>query len=214
MTIRHHPSDETLAAYAAGTLDLGRRVVVASHVERCAACRGFVRGIEQIAGVMLEDLSPAPMSSDALARTLARIDREPARHAAKPVASVSDEPDMPACLKPYDMGPWRWVGPGVHMRPVLVPQTGNLRVFLLKGAPGIRLPQHSHEGTEFTSILTGSYHHEGGDFVAGDFEEADDNVEHRPIVGKDTACLCLVALEGQLKLSGFIGALLNPFVRL
>jgi putative transcriptional regulator len=213
MRNRHHPSDETLAAYAAGTLDPGRRVVVASHLERCAACRGFVRGAESVAGVMLEDLAPAPMSSEALARTLARIDREPVS-AAKAVAARLDEPDLPACLRPYDMGPWRWVGPGVHMRPVLVPETGKMRVFLLKGAPGIRLPQHSHEGAELTSILAGSDHHEGGDFLAGDFEEADDNVEHRPVVGQDMACLCLVALEGQLKLSGFIGALLNPFVRL
>lgn len=214
MSIRHHPSDDTLAAYAAGSLDLGRRVVVASHLERCAACRGFVRGAEKIAGVMLEDLSPAPMSPDALARTLARTEREPAERTAKPVASGPHEPGLPDCLKSYDMGPWRWVGPGVHMRPVLVPETGKMRVFLLKGAPGTRLPQHSHEGAEFTSILTGSYRHEGGDYLAGDFEEADDDVEHRPIVGKDMACVCLVALEGQLKLSGFIGALLNPFVRL
>lgn len=213
MSIRHHPSDETLAAYAAGSLDLGRRVVVASHLEHCPACRGFVRGAEEIAGVMLEDLSPAPMSSDALARTLARIERDPVP-AAKATAARHDEPGLPYCLKPYDMGPWRWVGPGVHMRPILVPDTGKMRVFLLKGAPGTRLPQHSHEGDEFTSILTGSYHHEGGDYLAGDFEEADNDVEHRPIVGKDMACICLVALDGQLKLSGFIGALLNPFVRL
>ena len=214
MSIRHHPSDETLASYAAGSLDLGRRVVVASHLERCAACRGFVRGMEKIAGVMLEDMSPAPLSVDALARTWARIDREPAQRAAKPVASRPGEPGLPDCLRSYEMGPWRWVGPGVHMRPILVPETGKMRVFLLKGAPGTRLPQHSHEGDEFTSILTGSYHHEGGDYLAGDFEEADDNVEHRPVVGKDMACICLVALEGQLKLSGFIGALHYPFVRL
>ncbi|MBS0245456.1 MAG: cupin domain-containing protein [Proteobacteria bacterium] len=219
MTIRHHPSNETLIAYTAGTLDLGRRLVVASHVERCAACRGFVHGLEKVAGVMLEDLSPAPMSADALAHMLARIDREPAARAAKslaakPLAPAHDEPGLPACLAPYEMGRWRWVGPGVQMRPVLVPETGKLRVFLLKGAPGIHLPQHSHEGSELTSILVGSYHHEGGDFRAGDFEEADADVEHRPIVGKDKACICLVALEGQLKLSGFIGSLLNPFVRL
>lgn len=214
MSIRHHPSDETLAAYAAGTLDLGRRLVVASHVERCIGCRGFVRGLEKAAGVMLEDLSPAPMSSDALTRTLARIDLEPLARAANAVAPALVEPGLPSCLAPYEMGRWRWVGPGVHMRPVLVPETGKLRVFLLKGAPGIHMPQHSHEGSELTSILVGSYHHEGGDFRAGDFEEADADVEHRPIVGKDMACICLVALEGRLKLSGFIGSLLNPFVRL
>lgn len=214
MTIRHHPSDETLAAYAAGTLDLGRRLVVASHVERCAACRGFVRGMEKVAGVMLEDLSPAAMSKDALARTLARIEREPSDAREAPATPSWDDAGMPACLKPYEMGRWRWVGPGVEMRPILLPESDKARVFLLKAAPGTRLPQHTHEGTELTSILVGSFHHEGGDFFAGDFEEADDDVEHRPVVGQDGTCICLVALEGQLKLSGFIGTLLNPFVRL
>ena len=214
MTIRHHPSAETLAAYAAGTLDLGRRIVVASHMERCAACRGFVRGMEKIAGDMLEDLSPAPMSADALAHTWARIEREPLSHRARPAAPSPDDPGMPACLRPYEKGRWRWVGPGVEMRPILLPQPEKVRVFLLKAAPGTRLPQHTHEGTELTAILTGSFHHEGGDFLAGDFEEADGSVEHRPVVGRSETCICLVALEGQLKLSGFIGALLNPFVRL
>lgn len=214
MTIRHHPSHETLAAFASGSLDLGRRLVVASHVERCAACRGFVRGMEKVAGVMLEDLSPAPLSPDALARTMARLDREPTIQPASPAAPSGDEDGIPACLRPYEMGRWRWVGPGVEMRPILLPQTDNVRVFLLKAKPGTRLPQHSHEGTELTSILVGSFHHEGGDFLAGDFEEADDDIEHRPVVGKDATCICLVALEGQLKLSGFVGALLNPFVRL
>ncbi len=214
MTIRHHPSDETLAAYAAGTLDLGRRLVVASHLERCTACRGFVRRAEQVAGAMLEDLTPAPMSADALARTMARIEREPPVRAAKPAVPVLDEPGLPACLRPYDMGRWRWVGPGVEMRPILLPETDKVRVFLLKAVPGTRLPQHTHEGSELTSILAGSFHHEGGDFLAGDFEEADDDIEHRPVVGKGQTCICLVALEGRLKLSGFVGALLNPFVRL
>lgn len=213
MTIRHHPTNETLAAYAAGTLDLGRRLVVASHVERCAACRGFAHAVKRAAGVMLEDMAPVPMSEDALAHTLARIEREPAAQKPTSAASSWTDADMPACLKPYEMGRWRWVGPGVEMRPILLPED-KVRVFLLKASPGTRLPQHTHEGSELTSILVGSFHHEGGDFYAGDFEEADDDTEHRPIVGKDQTCICLVALEGQLKLSGFIGALLNPFVRL
>jgi putative transcriptional regulator len=62
--------------------------------------------------------------------------------------------------------------------------------------------------------LVGSYRHEAGEFMAGDFEEADESTEHRPIVGYDQPCLCLVALDGRLRLSGLIGALLNPFVRL
>ena len=211
MTIFHHPSDETLAAYAGGTLDIARRLVVASHLERCAACRTFVRGAEQVAGAMMEDMPPAEMSPDALARTLARLDSADV-HGAPTRAREPGE--LPACLRGFDLGAWRWVGPGVQMRSILLPSSDKTRLFLLKGAPGTRLPQHTHSDTELTSILAGSYHHEGGDFVAGDFEEADASTEHRPVVGDDQACLCLVALDGRLKLSGLLGTLLNPFVRL
>ena len=211
MTIFHHPSDETLAAYAGGTLDIARRLVVASHLERCAACRTFVRGAEQVAGAMMEDMPPAEMSPGALARTLARLDAAAVRGAP---ARARESGELPACLRGFDLGAWRWVGPGVQMRSILLPSSDKTRLFLLKGAPGTRLPQHTHSDTELTSILAGSYHHEGGDFVAGDFEEADASTEHRPVVGDDQACLCLVALDGRLKLSGLLGTLLNPFVRL
>ncbi|MBI1201218.1 MAG: anti-sigma factor [Rhodopseudomonas sp.] len=214
MTIHHHPSNETLATYAAGTLDLGRRLVVASHLDRCDACRKAVRGFEQVAGTMLEDLPPTTMSADALARTLARIDGLGADESRRASFREDFEPGLPACLRRYELGRWRWIGPGVEMRSIVVPGANDVRVFLLKGAPGTRLPQHSHSGTELTLILDGAYAHEGGRFGAGDFEEADESVEHRPIVSDDEACICLVALEGRLKLSGFMGALLNPFVRL
>jgi putative transcriptional regulator len=214
MTIRHHPSDETLAAYAGGTLVIARRLVVASHLEHCSMCCTFLRGAEEIAGVMLEDLSPAELSPDALARTLARLEAGHEAGAPGEFGQAQGKPGLPACLRGYDLGAWRWVGPGIHMRSIQLPRASKTRLFLLKGAPGTRLPQHSHSGTELTSILAGSYHHETGDFFAGDFEEAGENVEHRPIVGVGQQCICLVALDGRLKLSGLIGAFLNPFVRL
>ena len=48
MTIAHHPTDATLAAFAAGTLDEGRALVVATHLSllvRTAAARcGLLNG--------------------------------------------------------------------------------------------------------------------------------------------------------------------------
>ncbi len=214
MTIHHHPSNETLAAYTAGTLDLGRRLVVASHLERCETCSKVVYGFEQVAGALLEDLPPTAMSGDALAQTFARIEKFEADKSPRTAVMAHAEPGLPECLRPYELGRWRWVGPGVEMRPIVLPEPNDVKVFMLKGAPGTRLPQHSHSGAELTSILVGSYAHGGGHFGAGDFEEADEDIEHRPVVGKDGPCICLVALEGRLKLSGFVGALLNPFVRL
>ena len=48
----------------------------------------------------------------------------------------------------------------------------------------------------------------------GDFEEADPEVLHQPRVVSDEPCLCVVALDGQIQLDGWVGKLIQPFVRL
>ena len=82
MTIAHHPDEELLAAYAAGALDLGQRVAIATHLAACESCRGWVRAMEQVGGALISDMAPAALAEGALARTLARID-EPAPPAAR-----------------------------------------------------------------------------------------------------------------------------------
>lgn len=213
MTVMHHPSAETLGAYAAGSLDTARRLVVASHLERCAACRRAVANFEAVGGALLEALPPTPMDEDALVRVLARLDAVPEQTTprARPAIDMSG---LPACLEPYALGRWRWIGPGLEMRPILLPQPGKTQLFLLKGAPGARLPQHSHSGEELVTVVTGAFTHDGGRFGPGDFEEADESVEHRPVVTPDRECICLIALEGRVRMSGIVGALLNPFVRI
>jgi len=79
MTIQHHPLDELLTAFAAGTLDLGQHVAVATHLIRCSHCRDVMHLMEHVGGAVLAGLSPTPMSSDAFARIETRL-REPVAH--------------------------------------------------------------------------------------------------------------------------------------
>jgi len=39
-------------------------------------------------------------------------------------------------------------------------------------------------------------------------------VLHQPRVVSDESCLCVVALDGQIQLDGWVGKLIQPFVRL
>ena len=48
----------------------------------------------------------------------------------------------------------------------------------------------------------------------GDFDFGDESVDHRPIVGGNEPCVCLVAMTGDLRMNGFLGRLIAPFVRL
>jgi putative transcriptional regulator len=220
MTVAHHPSEATLAAFAAGTLDEGRMLVVAAHLAACASCRRTVRMLEASGGIMLDDLVPADLAADGLSRAMARLDAAPTAFPSPRAAGRGKEPIpglLPAhaaLLAPYDLGPWRWIGPGVSWRMVDAPTLPEGRVFLLKAAGGTALPDHTHTGTELTCVLTGAFRHEHGRYGPGDIDEADDEVDHTPMVEAGSDCICLVAMQGRLKLNGLLGRVLQPFVRL
>ena len=209
MTITHHPLDETLMAYAAGALDVGRSLVVEAHIRSCVRCQRSNALLERTAGAMLEDLGSVPMSDGALAAALSLLDTPTGSP-----ASIKASTLLADILAAPDRGPWKWLGPGVHMRPIVAPEGAGARVFLLKAAPGLGLPQHTHTGTELTLVLSGAFAHAGGRFGQGDCDDADDTDEHNPVVEPGEPCICLVAMDGHLKLQGLLGRIMQPFVRL
>jgi putative transcriptional regulator len=217
MTIIHHPSDVTLAAFASCTLDEARAVVVATHISLCAQCLDAVREFECVGGALLEDAAPADMSAGALERAIAQLDSTAQLDNTAPLQAVVEDEDsgaLPAPLKHYAMGQWRRIGGSVQLRPIEVPSSDGVRVFLLKAAPGTRLPRHRHVGTEWTCVFQGAFRHAIGRYGAGDFDEADETIEHQPVVEDGMPCICVVALQGGIKLQSLIGRLVQPFIRI
>jgi putative transcriptional regulator len=210
MTIVHHPHDATLAAFAGYGLDPGQRFVVSVHVSKCAQCRGFVRALTQMAGAWLDDIVPVPMSCEALAQSEARLEIPLTAEAPQPPGPQSSESDT---FYGQPVGPWRWLGVGVRSRAINLPTNEGSRVFLLEAQPATRLPHHKHVGTEWTCTLRGAFTYDRSRFAAGDFDEADDTVEHVPVVEAGEVCLCLVAMDGHIELQGALGRLLQRFIR-
>lgn len=206
MSIVHRPSDETLAAFAAGQLDEGLAVVVACHIEADQESRGRLRELQAVQGALLEAAEPVSMASGP---------SHPATSApAEPASATApmSETGMPRVLRPYGFGPWRPIGIRIAMRRVEVPGA-DARVFMLRAGPGIALPHHKHTGFEWTTILAGAYEHEYGRYAAGDFDEADAEHDHTPRVDPVEGCTCIVAMTGSVQLQGWLGRLLQPLVR-
>ncbi len=206
--IVHHPSDLTLASYAAGTLDEARRLVVATHVTKCPNCLIAVRNLLQVGGMILESVEPAEMREGALDDALRALDQQPVQGSHE----IGDE-QLPLPLLDYAMGPWRRIGGGVQWRSVSLPIVNDIRVFMLRARGGTHLPRHRHEGIEWTCVLEGAFEHDLGRFGPGDFDEADESVEHNPVVEEGPACVCLVALKGNIQMQSLLGRLLQPFIR-
>jgi putative transcriptional regulator len=217
MTILHHPPDELMTAFAAGVLDLGQRVAVATHLVGCAHCRAAARAMEHVGGAVLAGLPPTAMSTGAFAAVEARLREPVAAAAATPArraAGLLDVPGLPNFVRDYPAGGWKWIAPKVHLRPIQLPATSETRVFLLRSRPGTKMIEHSHTGFEMTCVLSGSFVHAGGHFGPGDFDFGDGSVDHDVLVNSAEDCICLVAMQGDLKLNGMIGRLLQPLVRM
>ena len=159
----------------------------------------------------LKDIQPTPLKSDARGTILEKLDL-PAPPEDGAVRESNPE-GLPAPLANYNLGPWRWIGRGVYWRTVETHDSDS-RVFMLKAAPGTPLPHHRHQGREWTCVLQGAFRHDLGRYGAGDFDEADESVEHRPFIETGEPCICLVAMQGGIELQGWFGRMVQPFVRL
>lgn len=211
MTAHHHPSEELLAAFATGRLDHGEHLVVAAHVERCDECQAFVRALEELAGESLENIAPVAMKSGAPNQMVPQS----ALPRVNPTPELTPPlPGLPGFLAHYQFGPWKWIAPGVSMRPIVLAEDSQSRAFILRSKPGTRMLEHSHSGVELTHVISGEFSHEGGRFRAGDFDYGDESLHHQPIVGGGEPCVCLVAMTGQLEPDGWIGRLMKPLIRL
>ncbi|WP_050626467.1 ChrR family anti-sigma-E factor [Bradyrhizobium viridifuturi] len=216
MTVHHHPPDELLGAFAAGTIDLGQHVAIATHLVGCAKCRGAVRAMEHVGGAVLAALPPSAMSDGSFEALQRRLDE--ASETSAPVQrrgrAFSDVPGLPEFLGSYPDSSWRWIAPKVHLRPIRLPEPSATRVFLLKSSPGTRMIEHTHTGFEMTCVLSGSFVHAGGQFGPGDFDLGDGSVDHDIRIDSVDDCICLVAMQGDLKLNGVLGRLLQPLIRM
>ncbi|KAA0875703.1 ChrR family anti-sigma-E factor [Nitrincola tapanii] len=227
MNISHHFDDATLMAYASGSLPQGMALLVACHLHWCSECRQRVQEAEAIGGSLLTQIAPLPLDSQALDQVLARLDlndqdvlgdamaEEVSAQILKPQVQIPG--DIPPPLyhylqKPLDQLPWKRLGYGAHQLDLHLGGPGATR--LLRLAPGVSVPHHSHSGSELTLVLRGSYTDEFGRFAAGDVADLDGEAHHQPIVDTDQDCICLIATDAPLKFSGLMGRLVQPLIGL
>ncbi|MCC9624709.1 ChrR family anti-sigma-E factor [Thalassospira sp. MA62] len=231
MSIKHHPTDQTLMNYASGSLSQAMELLVATHMTVCPRCRDAVAGFEVMGGAALENADVMDMSDHSLDHVMAMLERDTAnenitadrapytRKVAVGETMTSNVmtalPQPLAALLPDDVGslediPWKSLAPGVkHFQLKSIESKGTVR--LMKIAPGVAIPDHGHHGHEMTLLLKGSYIDEIGRFRSGDVADLDDDVDHQPIADTAEECICLIATDAPMKFNGLLPKLLQPF---
>jgi putative transcriptional regulator len=198
--IYHHPSEDSILAYANGSLKRVLALVVGAHLESCALCRESLALAEEMGGAFLDDLPPADLSESALDQVLER--------AGTPFAGPVATAPRPFSRRLAQIGKRHWLAPGIWVHPIL--REGAERAYFLGAAAGKMLPRHGHQGAEMTQVLEGAFFDSGTRYGAGDFLEAGQDVEHSLLVGPHMPCVCLVASEGVPRgLSGLLMRLIG-----
>ncbi len=217
--IIHHPQDELLLDYAAGNLGEGPALVVASHAARCKACADQIALYEAVGGALLETVAPEPVADSLLERTMAMLDATVQPSTVFPPVDAETARLVPEPLH-------RYIGRGLaHLawrrgliaaiEEVRLPVAAkNVKVSLMKLKAGSLVPKHSHKGNEYTLVLAGGFSDGGSQYGPGDFNSKHGSDTHQPIIDDDGDCLCLVVLDAPLRLSGAVGKLFNPFLRI
>lgn len=224
MKPQHHLHEATLVGFSAGALSPEMSAVVATHLQGCAHCRELLQLADRIGGALLgrQQAVETDVAEEAELRRelLARLDGiapEPATAFAAEADPAAGADELPRPLQAYfgkrwDALRWRWAAPGLHM--IRAEGAAKDTLILLKVAPGRSMPVHSHQGTELTQILKGSYTDSLGLFGPGDAADLDSDTEHQPVSTPGTPCICVAALDAPLRFPGWLARQLQPYVGL
>lgn len=214
-TINHHLTDALLMSYAAGTLDEGFSLVVATHVSLCDECRARLESFEAVGGALVDECEVIQLSDHALDATFAMIEKMPEAPDAPWVKGRSKGDVFPTPLQDYvggdlDNVKWRSIGGGV-MQAVLK-TNGSDKVRLLSIPGGTAMPDHGHRGLELTMVLKGAFEDGDGYFGRGDVEVANEDLHHTPVAVAGEECICLAATDAPLRFKGLMPRIAQPFL--
>lgn len=218
--ITHRPSDEMLLDYASGALAEPVALAVATHAALCSESRRRIETMEAVGGALIEGIEPEPMGDEALQRAMAAIDVPEQTEPGDAPASFDAETleAVPAPLRRYigrNLGDIGWRKLSRVVRSATIPsRLDDYQIRLLHIRAGHPVPVHTHRGIEITVTLKGGYFDGFSHYARGDFQLADPSLEHRPWADEEEDCLCLAVLAAPIKLTGALGRLIGPFVRL
>lgn len=199
--------DALLASYAAGALPKALHALVGAHLELSQQSRSYVSALETSLGRSFEsdDTAPVGHRRERLEAIFA-LDAAPAR----PVG------DAPKSLehffgKSLEAMEFRTILPGV--KECRVPTDDGTTAVLYRIRAGKKMPQHTHEGSEYTLLICGAFSDVTGRYGRGDIAISDEEIDHAPVADEGEECLCFAVTDAPLRLTGPIGRYFNRFIR-
>jgi putative transcriptional regulator len=217
--VKLHPSTELLNRFVQGELVTGKSVVVSAHMELCESCSAKAKELQALAVSSWIDpgsaLQPDQSSEADYSNMVASIVKSPQIKSGQIEALVEVDIDilnhsikLPKVLaKAVSQGlKWKKVAGGISEAQLLL--DGETLCEFIYMAPGCQVPVHTHQGSESTLVLDGSFEDELGEYKTADFIIRDAQHNHQP--RSKEGCLCFAVLDSPLKFTKGFARLMNP----
>ena len=214
-----HPDQFMLSDYAAGSLQGAVALPLAVHLEYCQQCRRETQQLEEVAACLFENLDPVPVGEDTLEQVLRRIDSIVADDVAPAQGAVpaplhAGIPRALRSLVPAGLDALDWKRIGSLRSSRLRFGDSEREVALQHISAGGKVLGHGPRGVEITVVINGSFSDQDGCYRSGDFLMRGPDDVHRPVAAQDGDCLCLAVLDAPIRLEGWVGRVLNPFMKI
>jgi putative transcriptional regulator len=192
----------------------------------CPHCRKRVENLNKLGATILTNSVAEAVQPDTFEQLMARIRAESSDATALTKATKPQElhpsyandpllkhlPKVITKLLPRD-GKLKWerVSKGLKSARLVTGQK-QYEVVFQRITSGNKVVEHDHGGLEVTMVLSGSFSDEDGVYTEGDFLVRTPGEVHRPTATRNQDCLCISVVEAPVKVTGFLGPLINPFL--
>ncbi len=228
--IKHHPDINMLVEYTNGSLPWALSLAVKAHIQLCPHCRQHTAQMNVLGGLQLIDAPNEAVSNDSFNRLVARIQNAGSVQNAEQVNTAitthvnttkgdpsarsllcrSALPQVLEKILPQKLR-WQKISRSLQMTRLHTGQQ-QYEVAFHKISKGGKVIEHDHKGLEITLVLDGSFSDENGIYQRGDFLVREPGHIHRPTAALNQDCLCLSVAAAPVKVTGFVGKLINPFL--
>lgn len=205
------PMDALLASYAAGSLPKSLHALIGAHLELNPHSRDYVSTLE---AALARAVESQPIQSAGHRRE--RLDAIFALAPDPEDGSERAENSDPKALRHFlgrdlDTLEFRTVLPGVKECRIETDDGTTAIFYRIRG--GKKMPQHTHEGSEYTLVIRGAFSDVTGRYGRGDVAISDEEIDHTPIAEEGEECLCFAVMDAPLRLTGPIGRYFNRFIQ-
>jgi quercetin dioxygenase-like cupin family protein len=175
-----HPCSELLDAFALHALSADEARAARTHVSACSDCQ--------------RELEALRRTVDALVAWPTDVLRPPASlwgRIAQRVGPETDDDPWPASEQLWRGPEWEDVAPGISCKLLATDAENNVVSMLVRLAPGVAYPPHTHAGLEELHLLDGELWIDDKKLSPGDYNRAEPGSSDAR-VWSETGCTCVL----------------------